>query len=941
MKRYLLSLLLFFALFTSLAQVRVTGKIVQETGEPLPGATIRVLSKDSTFLNGTVSGDDGTFTLTLAPNTRYNLLFTYFSYRGKGSIRPLFTKEEPISLGSIVLKEAANLKEVVVEGVQTRGEQKGDTTSFNAGAYKTNPDANAEDLVKKLPGVTQENGSVKVNGETVQKVLVDGKPFFGDDPTTAMKNLPADMVEKVEVYDKMSDQSQFTGISDRDPQKTINFVTKKDRNKGSFGKVYAGGGADENPVFRYNAGANINYFNAKRRITLLYMSNNVNQQNFASSDISGAMSSRGGGRMGGGMFSSGPTGNTTTHSGGLNYNDEWGKKIVVAGSYFYNRSINTMSSTIARSYFTENAQKYNQVSQDRNDNENHRMNFRFEYTIDSANKLTLTPALTIQNNSGTTLLDALNTINSGKNLSKTSTSSKNTVNAYDFSNTILLQHRFKKNKRTLSFSVSNTLSERINPGLYNSNTLYFDTISTVLNQEYMLYSYNKKYSAQVAWTEPLTNNAYLQISYNPSYNVNKSDKTTRDFNSTASDYSDFNTSLSNKYDNTYIAQRGGITYKYAKDKASLEAGADVQDATLAGKQTFPTTFSINQHFTNVLPNAMYNYKYSRTRNFRVYYRSSTNIPSTSQLQNVADISNPIQVRAGNPALKQSFDQNLNIRYGGFDPATSKNFMLFLNGSVSNNYITNGTYILSNDSTIFNALVRAGSQVSLPVNLNGYYSGRAYATYGFPLKKLKSNLSFSGGLNHSNTPSIINNLRNASKTYAAFGGLNLGSNISQNLDFSLRYNASYTAVKNSVQASANNNYFTHTAGFQLNWIFLKGIVLNTDLSHTMYNGLTQSFNQSYFIWNGSLGYKFLKAKNLEVKASVFDLLNQNRSISRTINSSYLEDNITQVLRRYFLLTLTYNFKKYTGKAPEPAEGEQRGPGGRGRPEGPGPGGPPPR
>lgn len=941
MKRYHFLSLLLVAVVSSFAQVQVTGKIVQESGEPLPGANIRVLNKDSAFINGTVSGDNGTFTLNLLPNTRYNLLFTYFSYRGKGNMRPLYTKEAPIELGTIVLKEAANLKEVIVEGVQTRGEQKGDTTSFNAGAYKTNPDATAEDLVKKLPGVTQENGTVKVNGETVQKVLVDGKPFFGDDPTTAMKNLPADMVEKVEVFDKMSDQSQFSGISDRDPQKTVNFVTKKDRNKGSFGKVFAGAGSDEIPELRYNTGANINYFNAKRRITLLYMSNNINQQNFTSSDISGAISSRGGGRMGGGMFFTGPTGNTTTHSGGLNYNDEWGKKVIVSGSYFYNRSITTLSSTIARTYFTENAQQYNQVSQDRNDNENHRMNLRIEYTIDSANKLTVTPALTIQNNYGTTLLDALNLVNGNQNLSKTSTSSRNNVNAYDFSNTLLLQHRFRKSKRTISFSISNTLSERVNPGLYNSNTLYYDTISTVLNQEYMLYSYNKKYSAQISWTEPLTKFAYLQLNYNPSYNVNKSDKTTRDFNTGANDYLDFNNSLSNKYDNTYIAQRGGVTYKYAKDKASLEAGADVQDATLAGEQSFPTNFSINQHFTNFLPNAMYNYKYSRTRNLRVYYRTSTNIPSTSQLQNVADISNPIQVKAGNPALKQSFDQNLNIRYGGFDPSTSRNFMLFVNGSMSNNYITNGTYILTKDSTIFNALVRAGSQVSLPVNLNGYYNTRAFATYGFPLKKLKSNLSFNGGVNHSNTPSIINSNRNDSKTYATFAGLNLGSNISQNLDFSLRYNASYTAVKNSVQASANNNYFTHTAGFQLNWIFLKGIVLNTDLSHTMYNGLTQSFNQSFFLWNGSLGYKFLKGKNLEAKISVFDLLNQNRSISRTINSSYLEDNITQVLRRYYLLTLTYTFKKYTGKAPEPADGEQRGPGGRGRPDGTGPGGPPPR
>jgi hypothetical protein len=814
--------------------------------------------------------------------------------------------------------------------VQQRGEQKGDTTAFNADAYKTNPDATAEDLLKKMPGMTSDNSGVKVNGEAVQKVLVDGKPFFGDDPNAALKNLPADIIDKVEVFDKLSDQAQFTGFNDGDQQKTINIVTKRGKNVGQFGKIYGGAGADEMGTVRYNGGAALNSFKDKRRLSLLLLSNNINQQNFSISDITGAMGSTGGssggGRGGGGqggsnsgassLLTAPQNGNTATQSAGLNYSDAWGKKINVSGSYFFNYTDNKNMSNTTRSYFTEDNLLYKETNTTTKLNQNHRFNFRFEYTIDSSNKLTIVPSLNFQNNDARSNMIGTTSHLDNLILNNAQTNSKSLNLGYDLNNSILFQHKFKKNGRTISLNLATTLSERDNNGSYYS--LYSDTAETVRDQQYSTYSYTKKVSPNLSYTEPAGKYGQFQVTYNPSYTEGKSDKSTNDYDPLTGGYSDFNTTLSNKYNNIYQTQRGGLRYRYRKEKMNFSFGADAQQSTLSGDQTFPRAVKIEQSFQNILPNAMLNYRFSKTKNLRIYYRSSTDIPNISQLQNVVDISNPLQVRSGNDKLKQTFENNLSPRYGGFNQATARNAMVFLNGTYTDNYISNATYILKTDSLIQGYRVAAGSQLTKPVNVDGFYSVRAFGVYGFPFKAIKSNMNFNAGINYNHTPTLINDHVNYSNSYATNGGVFLGSNINKDLDFSIGYNGNYTIVKNTTQTRSDNSYFTHTASFKLNYIF-KGFVINTDVSHTLYNGLSQSFNQEYFLWNAYVGYKFLKNQSLEAKLSVFDLLNQNRSISRTVTGAYTEDNYTTVLRRYLMLTLTYTLKNFkNGSQPPKAE-----------------------
>ncbi|MDP3557080.1 MAG: TonB-dependent receptor [Bacteroidota bacterium] len=896
------------------SQIKVSGFISDKTGTIIPGAIIKVSTQDSIYVTGTQTDSLGNFILSLKENQKYVFNYSYFGYANRIKLVEIFN--EPLQLGKIVLKESAqNLKEVEIKTTQIRGEQKGDTTQFNSDSFKTNPDANAEDLIKKMPGITSDNNGLKVNGETVQKVLVDGKPFFGDDPNATLKNIPADIIDRVEIFDKMSDQSAFSGFNDGNQQKTINLRTKKGKNVGTFGKVYAGYGTDE----RYNAGAAINNFNVKRRVSLLLLSNNINQQNFSASDITGAMSNtgqssgRGGGRGGNSgsssLLTSPQNGNSTTQSAGLNYSDAWGKKIIVSGSYFYNYTDNLNHSDITRNYFTQNGLVYNQINNDQNINQNHRGNLRLEYAIDSANKLTITPSINYQNNVAKSNLVASNILSDGKFLSNTNTNSTINNIGYDFSNSVLFQHKFSKIGRTISLNISTQLTEKNNDGTYVSINNYGDTTTSGLDQTFAAYSNSKKITGSISYTEPLNKNAQLLFNYNPSYTEALSNKSTSDYDSLMKDYVDFNASLSNKYNNVYQTQRAGLSYKYQKEKLNFTFGADAQQATLEGEQLFPVELKINKSFQTILPNAQLNYKFSKSKNLRINYRTSTNIPSTSQLQNVIDVSNPLQIKDGNSDLKQTFENNLFARFGGFDTKTSRNAMIFIRGNYVDNYISNATYVLRTDSIMQGYTVKAGSQLTKPINLNGYYTASAFFVYGFPVTALKSNLNINGGVTYNHTPSLINNVLNISDNFAYNGGAYIGSNISQNLDFSLGYNGSYNTITNSVQKSSDNNFVTHATTFKINWIFLKGFVLNTDVVYTVYNGLSQSYNQQYYLWNAYAGYKFLKNKSLEAKLSVFDILNQNRSIGRTVTGNYTEDFNTTVLKQYYMFTLTYTFKKF--------------------------------
>ena len=920
---------------------KLNGKLIDEAKQPAIGSSIFLLKTDSSFIKGTTTDVDGQFNLENINSDNYILKILSLGY--KPVFKSIQIRNQDLIIPTITLKQnLTNLKEVTIEAQQALATQNGDTTSFKANAYKVNKDATAEDLVSKMPGVTVVDGKVQAQGEEVKQVLVDGKRFFGDDASAVLKNLPAEVIDKVQVFDKKSDQSQFTGFDDGNASKTINIVTKAQFKNGVFGKVYGGYGYED----KFKGGGTVNIFKGDRRITVLAQSNNVNEQNFSSEDLVGVSSSNsgGGGRRGGGQGGMGGGNNpsenfqsntqngiNTTSLFGLNYADKWGKKTEVTASYFFNWTQNDSKSSLLQQYIlgSNNGLVYNETNNTNSDNFNNRVNFKIETKIDSMNSIVLQPKLSFQSNKGAKELLGLNTKDI-LTLSNTENSSSNNLSGYNISVPILYRHAFAKRGRTFSINATPTITKNSGENfLYTLNTYYRDTLfyGDTIDQKSKILKTGNSINGNVSYTEPLNKNNFLLVNYTAVYTDNYSSKRTFDKNYIEYSYRDLDSTLTNVFKNQYQSQSGSLGYRYQKEKFNFSLNAAYQRAQLSKEQEIPTSYKLSKTFESILPSAQLQYKFSQKKNLRFNYRTSNNAPSIDQLQDVINNSNSLQLSTGNPDLKQDFQQNIFLRYSGVNTNKATSFFALIGGNYSNNFIGNSTLIANQDTTVYNDIfLQRGSQIIRPVNLDGYFSLRSFINYTFPIKKIKTNLSVNVSGNYNNVPGMINTNINYAKTATGGLGLVFSSNISEKFDFTLSSNSSYSNIQNTLQTSSNTNYFSQVSKLKITANPWKGLILQSEYSNTYYSGLTSAFNQSISLWNAAIGYKFLKNKQAELRITVYDILNQNNSVSRTNTDSYIQDSQTNVLNRYYMLTFTYNFKKYfakkEGSAPEQMEGRRK-------------------
>lgn len=925
MRLLLLSLFL-SATFLANAQYTVKAKVLDnadKTGVALAGAKLSLVAESQKQYTGftTVSGD---LQLTEVPPGNYTLQITSVGYETLK--KEVIVRNKSVDLGDILLVSSSIMTdEVQVTAKQIRVEMKGDTTQFNADAYKVNPDANAEDLIRKMPGVEVENGTVKAQGENVRRVLIDGKEFFGNDPSLALKNLPAEIIQKIEVFDRQSDQSQFSGFDDGNTEKTINIVTRSGKSNGEFGKVYAGYGLDD----QYLGGGSMNYFKGDTRLSFIGLSNNINQQNFASDDLLGVLgaSANGGGRGGrrggrGGGSSGGDPNNflvnnqggiTTTNALGFNYIDKWGKKIEVSASYFFNQMSNTAVDTLERVTFIDelNRQLYNESGNNSSTNYNHRINSRIEYKINERNELIFTPNISFQANNRTTLFSGETNSSAEELLNTIFSQQQSAGNSYNLRANLTYRHRFEKRGRTFSIGVgANTQTNNGEGELLSENETFsprprFAVVDQINSSEVI----NNGYSVRADFSEPLGERSQLRFSYNGNFNVNESDRKTFDKDVERNIYDILNPVLSNAFLNDYNTHAGGIAYRYsARGKLTFSMNLDVQQANLNSNQTFPNELIISRTFTNLLPFAFLRYTISPTKNLRLFYRSSTNAPSINQLQNVVDNRNPLQLRAGNPDLEQEFSQLLTFRYNSTNTEKATSFFAYVNAGFSNNNISNGVFTATRDTTFREVLLARGSQLTLPINYGQARNVSSFMTYGFPLAIIKSNINFNLGVNFTQTPTLVNDNENISDNLGFRTGLVIGSNISQNVDFTVAYNGGYNVINNSLNPELNNNYYSQNVSLKLNLLTKTGLFLNAEGINSLFSGLGD-FDQNFTLLNLSVGQKFLKNQRGELKFTAFDLLNQNTSVNRLVTEAYIEDSRSLVLNRYFMLTFTYNIRNF--------------------------------
>ncbi len=909
----------------------VTGRALdKETKDPLISANVLLTSNKDSSKYFALTDKQGRFSITKVPSGTYKLKITYVGYENlENEVR--INQRSGSNIGDLFVVQTAIQKEAIEVNAQAPiGRQIEDTTEFSANAFKTKPDAVAEDLIKKMPGVEVErDGTVKAQGEEVKKVLVDGKPFFGDDPTLALKNLPAESIERIQVFDKLSDQAEFTGFDDGQSQKTMNIITKQDRKIGSFGKITAGGGSQD----RYSASGNVNLFNPDRRISILAMSNNVNQQNFSMQDIMGISSSSnfrppggmrppGGVRPGGGGRPPGSdgfnpfnflvgqqNGISSSHAIGLNYSEIFWDKLDVNSSYFFNISINNNEQTIDRDYISSDyiGQKYNQLTNTHSENYNHRLNFQIKYSIDSSNSMIWKPSMIFQGYDADGTIRAANYMLSDT-LSSTSNKTLAENNAINLNSDLLYRLKLNKPGRTFSVNLITNYSDRKGTGdLFTLNGSLANNVFTIdtINQNSSLKTDGYTLGTNIMYTEPIDSISQLQISYNANYQNNYSDKLAYDWDLITLDYSVIDSLLSNRFDNDYLTQRAGIGYTMRNEAMNFDLTLNYQRADLKSKQEFPILLDQNYSFDNILPSFRFQYKFSKNTNLRMRYRSSTQAPSMTQLQNVVDNSNSLQLSAGNPNLKQQLNHSLFSRFLTLSEDLSNMFMAFINFNFRNDYITNSTFIASTDTIVENGiLLPAGGQLTKPMNIDGYFNARTFINFGRPVPFLGSNFNIGINASYTRNPTLLNFKENISDAYGFGGRIALNSNISEYVDFSIAFRANKNITKNSLSSSSDNEYMSYNADLTFNWIFWEDFFITTEFNGQYYSGLYVDKDNNYNLLNIGIGKKFLANNRGEIRLTAYDLLNQNKSVETNLYDYYNEYVRNDVLKQYVLLTFSY-------------------------------------
>ena len=883
--------------------INIQGRIINKTDNtPLPGATVIMINiKDSTRSKYTSTDVNGVFKVEKLEQAFYKLRASSVGYKPFQKLIRLQLKSNDI--GDVFLEENVVLiDDVVIQGQRAPVQQRGDTTQYNADAFKTNVDATSSDLVKKMPGIEVTSTGVTANGENIQQVLLDGKRFFGQDPLLSLNTIPAEVVDKVLVYDEQSEQSKLTGFDDGNTTKTLDIITKSGKQNGQFGKIYGGLGENE----RYKTGLNINSFKKDRRITILGMSNNINLQNFGQEDLAGISSSggRGGFNRGGNSFITGEqNGITSTNSAGINFTDQLSKKISIEGSYFFNATKNETNQELVRETFlAESSQFYEEDQNSSNENINHRLKLRMDYEIDDNNKILLRSSFSLQDNSSDEVTFG-KTFVVGEQFENLTNNIFDTENeAIQFSNKLIFQHKFKKIGRTITADISHEVrpSER---------TVLFEDVLNNSNTNYLTDATNQQINPSVSYTEPVGIAGQITAAYAYSYAKQTSDADVFEVNEQSQNINKID-GLSNSFQSNYSYHQPSLMYSVRKMGTNFNIGVKMQNAEMKNTSASLENGKLNKTFNAILPSVMTSFELNSKTRFFARYSASTTEPSVSQLQNVLINTNPLFVTIGNPDLNQTYTNSLRmgIRYAN----TEKNRMFSNFSRVTNslNFITDETFVLRADSTNLSGItLQRGVQVTSPTNLDGYWQVQNNTSYSFLIKPIKSNLNLSTNLVYTRLPAITNNQLNFTNSYSAAFKVGLTSNISKKIDFNVYYELNGTRALNSIQNQSVNQYSTQTIATELDLTLKHDFVFRSDTYFQKYNGSSSSFNSIYTLWNLGIAKKFLKNNVGELELSVFDLLGQNQSFTQTVSAQYLEERKTTVLQRYLMLTFTYQIRNF--------------------------------
>ncbi|PAW92667.1 hypothetical protein CKK33_03820 [Mucilaginibacter sp. MD40] len=967
---YLIWILVGVSAFNANAQSgrSLNGSVVDSTKLSLPGSSVKYKSElgDSSVTSTDINGK---FNFQGVKGTKITLTISSIGFDGLIKHYTLQPGTNPVTLDPIVLKSATRqLGAVTIVGVNPVV-FKEDTVQYSVSAYKVRENAPVEDVLKKIPGIdVDKDGNVTAQGKQVTKVRVNGKDFFGGDVQSATKNLPADVIESVQVIDDYGDQANLTGIKTGEPNKILNFTIRKDKNYGYFGQATAGDGRDLLPKQadadiennnRYIGLLNFFKFKGDQQISVLGSINNTNVNTFSY----GSPTSGGGG--GGGFGGGGGRGNalrgssssttnangvTNAHSIGFNYRDQWGKTLSVYGSYSFSDNTTFTNSTVIQKNSSLQQSTSNQQSQTTANPVNHRFNFNLEWKPDTLNYLKVTPTFNYAGSDVSSFENSVSQRSNVTNLAYTSQSTSNSTSpSYGVSG--FFNRRFKHSKRNLNIGFNANISQTNQ----FDNPIYTYTAgagTAPANQVTYTDSKNNTVGINGSYQEPVGKVSFLELNYAFNRSFTSSDKeadTVYAYNPTRYHRYDL---LSNQYQYTFITNRFGLNYRIIEKKYNLTLGVGGQPSQLDGVNLL-TNVRTSVNTFNIIPAASFNYIFSRSQAFRFNYNGSNNQPSFDQLQPVIDFTNALYPVQGNPNLKPEFTNNLSARYNAFSFQTGNIFLIGANYTQTDHKIVQN--VVFYPARFLPSVLAANPDLKKYQNTNlvqylnadGYYTYGGNFLYSKPWKERKYTLIFGGQVSYTNnigytqTVDSLNNVsamaKNIAKTLTFAPQLRFRVNVNDIIDAEAFSRMSLNKISNSITTNGNQN--TNIRSFDLgingkNYVW-KDWTFSYDYTKTLnygYDAKLQVKNPNIF--NAYVERRFLKDHRGTLRLAAYDIFNENTGFSVTNTGSIQTETNVNKLGRYFLLSFTFRLQKFAGKAPSSPDRFMRGD------RGPGAGGPPP-
>ena len=895
----------------------VSGKVTDaQTREPLSGVRIVCMMDDKKFVCTT--NEDGLYTLALKRGSNTTL---HYSYIGYTSVRKVVNCHEKGQTIHVQLTPSSTaLNEVVVKRSTPMITQRGDTTVYFASSYKVNSDATAYDLIsQKLPGVGMKDGKLEAHGEEVKEIRIDGREYFKNDINLALKNLPANVIEEIQVYDQISDYSVLTGFDDGNTKKAINIKTKSGTSKSQFGKGYAGYGLNDT----YKLYGMYNWFNDDIRLSFFTQWNDINEQNFSMIDLLSATGTASSSAPSQSPYSKGNSDNTfhptasddissmlvdvseygvtKSRAVGTNYSDEWAEgKMKFSGHYLFNSSSNQTDYHIFDKYFGETASDNLQNQKVDNDNINQRFNAKYEYQITPRDYVMLRPSLSYQKKDEVAdLVDwTVTPEDTSILLNQTTTTDQYAISS---SGEVMFLHKFGSKGHAI------TADTRV-AYAYTHEDIGMDFANLQMGdnalQQTMCKNTQESYTYMLSYILPTSKNSRLKLDAGWNKTYGTVHRRTEIMRGETEEYS-IDSLLSGSTWNNYGGLLANLSYMLNYQGMNLIAGTEFHAYNL---YTSNDAYYFKRDYKTWLPYVLLRYKMKRAQ-LHFQYKTNQKFPGLLQLHDAINNSNAIMAIRGNIKLEPGYHHNMMLRLVSPIPKNNSVFVFFANMEQANNYIA---YMRSLASESYEASgERRNTEIRSYANTDGYFSTSTLLAYGFPAKFLSSNINLSSTVKYIKTPGYWDNKKVFTEQWNWNGFFTIGSNISENVDFVIDVNSKYTKSRNVTYGNMNVKYWALSYGGQLNWQFIPQMKIVLECGHTNYYGSgTSQFNA--LISNASVAYKFLKQRKGELRFSIHDIFNQDNNFYQTTTELYRREVTSNILGRYAMLTFTYNLNTIKGQ-----------------------------